>query len=180
MLMLVLTGCAMDTEYASEGHGYAIERRHEHNSSTSASIEYQPPELLAQNEIDQAKKDHRAPDLASVPAGGRVTVHLHGHNQHAGNPKNYHFTVADQNGNVIKQETGPDRPSPTPNNVKASQPVYEGTHTIDLDKPVNAPIKLNVVNTMSNSKEEYTIRPPAAAATSRASLPPGAAPRMMR
>jgi hypothetical protein len=176
----LLTGCAVEGDsyygYSNEGNGYPVEWRHDHHASTTSTIEYQPPEVLAQNEIDQARKDNRPPDLSHVPPGGRVTVHLHGHNRHGGNPKNYDFTVADNGGNIIKQETGPDRPSPTPTNRKAGAPVYEGSHTIDLQTPVRNPVKVNVVNRMDNSKEEYTIKPPANPPA--ATRPPGMRPRI--
>ncbi len=188
-----LTGCAVEPGswsyyghyhgYANEGHGYPVEWQHDPNSPTTTTLEYQPPELLAQNEIDQAKKENRPADLSQIPPGGRVKLHLHGHDRHAANPKNYDFTVADQNGQVIKHETGPNKPAPLPANSKAGPPSYEGYHTIDLPTPVKGPVQVNVVNKMDNSHEQYTIRHPSAsspAATSAPAknLPPGARPRL--
>jgi hypothetical protein len=164
MLPAFLAGCAVEGQsyygYTNEGNGYPVEWRHDQHASTTTTIDYQSPEVLAQNEIDQANRENRPPNLAQVPKGGRLTVHLHGHNPHAGNPKNYDFAVTDKDGHVLKQETGPNKPSPVPTNRKAGAPVYEGTHTIDLQTPVTDQVKVNVVNRMDNSKEQYTINRP--------------------
>jgi hypothetical protein len=140
-----------------------IDWKHQHNSSTLATIEYQPREMLVQNELQQARKESRAPDLSNVPAGGRVRVHLHSHNPQSANPKNFNFVVADKDDHVINQESGSDKAATPVNPTAKSSPKvanWEGVHTIDLQKPLQDQVKVHVINKDDQHKEDYTISHP--------------------
>jgi hypothetical protein len=147
------TGCALPQSLA---HGSKID----YITIPSPSIEYESynyllGELEKEAEVQMFTESQRTQKRNDIPLGGEIIVHICELTIGAANTK-YFTVIVEENGKEIIRENGRDNIPEVP---RSPGGCWWNLMIVYIDKSVEHPLKVYVIDELSNKRYEYTITP---------------------
>ena len=165
-----LFGCASTPPrgtHANEGHGYTIEHTEKNTKNYgSVSIEYESREVLMQEklrELDNRLADEatRADELAAIPAGGYIFLHIRRITIASANTDMFQYVVTDGD-KVLYRADGEWRLPSTP---VSRFDTWKNIEVLRLKQPIQTGISVYVIDKLGG-RDCFVISKPTAGAQS--------------